>query len=165
MTRAFIGLGSNLGDRETHLERALEEIDRIPATELTQVSSFYDSDPLGDPGQPAYLNAVAVVETGLAADRLLWNLQLIERRLGRPAVRRQAPRTIDLDLLFFGQEVIRAAGLEVPHPRYAERPFVLVPMTEIAPTWTDPRTGLRMDQLLRERKGPATVRWAGRYRR
>ncbi len=163
MTKAFVGLGSNLGDREANLRRAVEGIEGFPETELIQVSSFYDTDPVGDPGHPNYLNAVVLISTGLASDRLLWNLQRVEGRLGRSRSRRAGPRVIDLDLLFYGQTVLSTPGLEVPHPGCAERLFVLIPMVELDPEWTDPRTGLRMDQLLRERKDHDSVRWAGRF--
>jgi 2-amino-4-hydroxy-6-hydroxymethyldihydropteridine diphosphokinase len=164
MIKAFVGLGSNLGDRERFLREAIEAMEGIPETEVERVSSFYDSDPQGDPAQPAYLNAVTVLETELPADRLLWNLQLIESRLGRPRARRSAPRTIDLDLLFYGDEVIERPGLTVPHPRYAERPFVLVPLVELEPGLVDPRTEIRVDRLLRDRRHVASVRWVGRFR-
>jgi 2-amino-4-hydroxy-6-hydroxymethyldihydropteridine diphosphokinase len=164
MTKAFIGLGSNLGDRERFLREAVEAMEGIPETEVERVSSFYDSDPQGDPAQPAYLNAVAGLQTGLSPDRLLWNLQLIEFRLGRPRARRNGPRTIDLDLLFYGDEVIDRTGLTVPHPRYPERPFVLVPLVELEPGLVDPRTGMRVDRLLRDRRNVASVRWVGRFR-
>ena len=95
------------------------------------------------------LRSEAELATELAPERLLWNLQLIETRLGRPRTARRGPRTIDLDLLFYHHEVRRTPALELPHPRYAERAFVLVPLVELAPAWTDPRTGLRMDELLR----------------
>jgi 2-amino-4-hydroxy-6-hydroxymethyldihydropteridine diphosphokinase len=135
----------------------------IPRTRVVRLSSLYDTDPEGDLSEPVYLNAVACLDTELEADRLLWNLQLIESRLGREKGRRRGPRTIDLDLLFYDGLVIRGEGIEVPHPRMAERAFVLVPMAEIDPGWLDPRTGLRMDELLRERPHLERVRWAGRF--
>jgi len=163
MTKAFIGLGSNLGDREGFLNRALRELDTLPRSELVQVSSLYDTDPVGHPAQPHYLNLVVLLNTDLPADQLLWNLQRIEGRMGRPRTGRLEPRVIDLDLLFHGDSVIDTPDLQVPHPRYAERPFVLVPLAELEPGWTDPRTGIRMDHLLR-RRPEDTVRWAGRIK-
>lgn len=163
MTRAFIGLGSNLGDRREFLRQALLEIDTLPGTELVQVSSFYDTAPVGEPG-PNYLNAVATVSTELDPEQLLWNLQLVEGRMGRPRAGRGGPRVIDLDLLFHGTATFRRPGLQLPHPRFRERLFVLVPMAELCPEWTDPVTGLRMDQLLRRRKPEDSVRWAGRIK-
>lgn len=161
MTKVFVGLGSNLGDRVGHLRRALEAMASIPETKLVRVSSYYDSEPVGDPGEPRYLNAVAELSTSLSAQRLLWNLQLVESRLGRPRTRRAGPRTIDLDILFFGGETIREPGLEVPHPRLLERDFVLVPLGELDPMWVDPRTGLRICDLLRSRRAASPVRWRG----
>ena len=163
MTKVFVGLGSNLGDREASLRAAIEGIEGFPETELVQLSSFYDTEPVGGPGHPNYLNAVAMISTKVSPEQVLWNLQRVEGLLGRSRTRRAGPRPIDLDLLFYGQQVISSPGLEVPHPRSAERLFVLVPMVELDPEWTDPRTGLRMDQLLREREDQHAVRWAGRF--
>jgi 2-amino-4-hydroxy-6-hydroxymethyldihydropteridine diphosphokinase len=164
MTRAYVGLGSNRGEREEHLRRALNAIRDFPRTELVRVSSFYDTEPLGEPGHPEYLNAVAQLETDLAPRELWWNLRLVERRAGRPAVRRSGSRTLDLDLLYYGDLVIEDSELTVPHPRAADRLFVLVPMAELDPDWVDPRLQVRIGQLLRRRKGQSQVRWAGRYR-
>jgi len=161
MTKVFVGLGSNLGDRVGHLRRALEAMASIPETIVARVSSTYDSEPIGDPGEPRYLNAVAELATALTARRLLWNLQLIESRLGRPRTRRSGPRTIDLDILFFGGETICEPELEVPHPRLLERDFVLVPLGELDPMWVDPRTGQRICDLLRRRRAVSPVRWRG----
>ena len=119
MTRVFVGLGSNLGDRRAYLERAVAALRGLPGTTVRAVSSVYDTDPVGDPTDPDYLNAVAELETELSPERLLWNLQLIESRLGRPRHGRYGPRTIDLDLLFYDRLVLDRPGLEVPHPRYA----------------------------------------------
>jgi 2-amino-4-hydroxy-6-hydroxymethyldihydropteridine diphosphokinase len=164
MIRAFVGLGSNRGDREAFLRRAVEELRRMPETRVVRCSSTYDTDPVGDAAAPSYLNAVVELATALPAERLLWHLRLIEARLGRPSRGRKGPRTIDLDLLFYGSSVVEAPGLWLPHPRYTERAFVLVPMVELEPGWTDPRTGLRMDEILRSRRGQDGVRWAGRFR-
>ena len=164
MIRAFVGLGSNRGDREAFLRRAVQELDRVPETRVVRCSSTYDTDPVGDAALPSYLNAVVELATGLSAPRLLWHLRLIESRLGRPARGRSGERTIDLDLLFHGSAIVDEPGLLLPHPRYAERAFVLVPMVELEPGWTDPRTGLRMDELLNSRRGQDGVRWAGRFR-
>ena len=161
MTKAFVGLGSNLGDRVAHLRRALEGMSAIPKTEVVRVSSTYDSEPAGAPGEPRYLNAVAELSTTLSARGLLWNLQLIEGRMGRPRAGRSGPRTIDLDLLFFGEETIHEPGLEVPHPRLLERDFVLVPLGELDPWWVDPRTGMRICDLLRDRRTAPPLRWRG----
>lgn len=164
MTRAFVGLGSNRGDRREHLERSVRELSRLPRTRLVRLSSLYDSEAVGDPEEPRYLNAVAMIETGLGPRELLEGLRGVEEREGRPASRRSGPRTLDLDLLFYGDRVLEEQGLQVPHPRSPERLFVLVPMTELDPAWTDPRTGLRMDALLNQKRDHRSVRWAGRFR-
>ena len=161
MTKSYVGLGSNLGDRIAQLRRALEAMAALAETDLVRVSSYYDSEPVGDPGEPHYLNAVAELSTTLSAHRLLWNLQLIETRLGRPRSGRAGPRVIDLDLLYYGGEVIREPGLEVPHPRLLERDFVLVPLAELDPMWVDPRLGLRICDLLRNRRAAPTLRRRG----
>ena len=114
--KTYIGLGSNLGDREAQIRLALDDLARLPASQLVRASSLYDSEPVGDVEQPNFLNAVAELETELSARQLLWNLLLIERRLGRTRTRRWGPRTIDLDLLLYGQLVVDEQDLQVPHP-------------------------------------------------
>ena len=132
MTVAYIGLGSNLGDREGNLRTALARL-----TELGEVraSSFRETDPVGLTDQPRFLNAAAELSTDLPARDLLDALLTIERDLGRDRAReeRWGPRTLDLDLLLYGDEVIDEPGLRVPHPRLAERRFVLEPLHELAP--------------------------------
>lgn len=139
--RAFVGLGSNLGEREAMIRTALEEMSRLPGTTLERASSLYDTEPVGDTDQPNFLNAVAQLETELPARQLLWNLLLIERRLGRVRTRRWGPRSIDLDLLLYGGEVLDEPGLQVPHPELLRRSFVLVPLVELDPLVVHPVTG------------------------
>jgi 2-amino-4-hydroxy-6-hydroxymethyldihydropteridine diphosphokinase len=105
------------------------------------VSSLYDTEPLGETDQPNFLNAVARLHTDLSARQLLWNLQLIERRLGRVRGKRWGPRTIDLDLLLYGDVVMEEPGLRVPHPELMRRAFVLVPLLELEPGLVHPETG------------------------
>jgi 2-amino-4-hydroxy-6-hydroxymethyldihydropteridine diphosphokinase len=134
VTRAFVGLGSNLGDRETMLRRALELLAREPGVEVRRVSTFRETEPVGYVDQPRFLNGAAELETELPATELLARLLAVERRLGR--VRggpRFGPRTIDLDLLVYGDETIEAPGLRVPHPRLHERRFALEPLAELDP--------------------------------
>ena len=139
--KTYIGLGSNLGEREAQIRLALDDLARLPASRLVRASSLYDSEPVGDVEQPNFLNAVAELETELSARQLLWNLQLIERRLGRTRTRRWGPRTIDLDLLLYGQLVVDEPDLQVPHVELTRRSFVLVPMVELDPQLVHPVTG------------------------
>lgn len=148
--KAYVGLGSNLGEREATIRSALDQLSRLPETQLVQVSSLYDTAPVGELDQPNFLNAVVVLETGLDARSLFWNMLLIERRLGRvrQPSRRFGPRTIDLDLLMFGDEVIDLPDLQVPHPEMPRRAFVLVPLVEVDPHAVHPGLGLTMSELL-----------------
>jgi 2-amino-4-hydroxy-6-hydroxymethyldihydropteridine diphosphokinase len=163
MTKAFIGMGSNQGNRRASIVQAARDLMALPRTRVTRFSSLYDSEPVGDPGLPRFLNAVAQIETALDPDELLRRLHGVEARMGRSARDRSGARDIDLDLLFYGDRVIDSPSLQVPHPRGQERLFVLIPMAEIAPDWKDPRTGLRMDALLRERKDQAQVGWSSSF--
>lgn len=129
---AYVGLGANLGERETALRSALAAIGRLPGTRVTRVSPLYGSAPV-DAGGPDYLNAVAELTTTLAPQALLEALQTIERGAGRERPYRNAPRTLDLDILWFGGQVIDSPALTVPHPRMAERAFVLRPLADLAP--------------------------------
>ena len=139
--KTYIGLGANLGEREAQIRLALDDLARLPASRLVRASSLYDSEPVGDQDQPNFLNAVAELETELTARQLLWNLLLIERRLGRTRTRRWGPRTIDLDLLLFGPLVVDEPDLQVPHPELTRRSFVLVPLVELDPLLVHPVTG------------------------
>lgn len=129
---AFVGLGANLGDPLRALEEALGALDRLPGTRLVRVSRVYRSAPV-DAGGPDYFNAVAQLETRLPAPELLAHLQAIELAAGRERPYRNAPRTLDLDLLLYGDAHIASAALTVPHPRLHERAFVLLPLRELAP--------------------------------
>ncbi|HEY6962918.1 MAG TPA: 2-amino-4-hydroxy-6-hydroxymethyldihydropteridine diphosphokinase [Gaiellaceae bacterium] len=145
MTRtrlAYVGLGSNLGDREGTIRRAAELIG------ARRVSPVIETEPWGYESQPRFLNAVAEVETALAARQFLDHLLDVERRLGRERVGpRWGPRTIDLDLLLFGDETISEPGLEVPHPRLHERLFVLEPLANLAPERKIPGNGTVAEAL------------------
>ncbi|HWA39770.1 MAG TPA: 2-amino-4-hydroxy-6-hydroxymethyldihydropteridine diphosphokinase [Burkholderiales bacterium] len=133
MTVAYVGLGSNLEDPARQVQTALQELDRLPDTRLVRQSSLYRTKPVGYADQPDFINAVAQIETGLAAERLLDELQAIEARHGRERSFPNAPRTLDLDLLLYGNLVLRTGRLTLPHPRMKERAFVLDPLREIAP--------------------------------
>ncbi|WP_411881619.1 2-amino-4-hydroxy-6-hydroxymethyldihydropteridine diphosphokinase [Polaromonas sp. YR568] len=140
MVRAYVALGANLGDAAAALRQAVKALDSLPLTQVLQSSSFYKTAPLDtDSGEesPApgedYFNAVAELDTALSAPSLLEHLQQIEHHAGRERPYRNAPRTLDLDLLLYGSARIGSARLTVPHPRMAQRAFVLVPLAEIAP--------------------------------
>jgi 2-amino-4-hydroxy-6-hydroxymethyldihydropteridine diphosphokinase len=135
VTRAYVGLGSNLGDRESALRGAVEALEASPGVEVIAVSTFRDTAPVGFVDQPRFLNGVAVLETELPARRLLDLLLEVEARFGRDraASPPQGPRTLDLDLLLYGGARIEEEGLRIPHPRLHERAFVLEPLAEVAP--------------------------------
>ena len=141
MTVAYVGIGSNLEEPETQVRKAFDELDRMPHTRLVKKSSLYRSAPLGHGAQPDFVNAVAQLETGLPAERLLAELQEIEARHGRRRSFANAPRTLDLDVLLYGERSLELPGLKVPHPRMHERAFVLKPLTEISPTLAIPGLG------------------------
>ncbi len=146
MTRAYVGLGANLGDREAMLRSAVEQLRAEPGVRVTAVSTFLDTAPVGIVDQPRFLNAAAAVETDLGARELLDGLLGIERRLGRNrAGPRFGPRTIDLDLLLYGDEQIDEPGLQVPHPRLHERLFALEPLAELDPDLVVPGRGRLAD--------------------
>lgn len=150
---ACIALGSNLGDRRGHIERAIGEIGSIEGVELRGVSSIIETDPVGPPGQPRYLNAAASVVTTLTPRALLGALLAIERSHGRERRERWGPRTLDLDIILYGDAVIDEPDLKIPHPGMKERGFVLVPLAEIEPGLVDPVTGRRVSELLGELDG------------
>ena len=145
--KAFIGLGANLGDPGEQLRGALAALDAIPGTRLTRASSLWRTAPVGHTAQPDFVNAVAEVETTRAPRALLDALLAIEERFGRERSFANAPRTLDLDLLLYGDRVLSEHGLEVPHPRMHERAFVLAPLVEVAPDVEIPGKG-RADALL-----------------
>ena len=146
-TRVAIALGSNLGDRHAHLAHAVSRLSAI-LTGLRH-SSWYDTAPVGvSPDQPRYLNGVVTGETTLSARAVLDRLLEVEGERGRTRPAAMAPRTLDLDLILYGDAVIREPGLQVPHPRFRERLFVLEPLAEIAPDWIDPETGEPVSALL-----------------
>jgi 2-amino-4-hydroxy-6-hydroxymethyldihydropteridine diphosphokinase len=150
MTRAYVGLGANLGDRERNLRRAVELLGAEPGIEVVAVSSFRETDPVGYLDQPRFLNGACAVETDLPPRELLEHLLAVERALGRERGTgpRWGPRTIDLDLLLYGREEVDEPGLTVPHPRLTERSFALEPLLELDPNLHLP-DGRGLRELLR----------------
>ncbi len=144
---AYIGLGANLHDPIAQVEYAISELDCLPATRLVARSSLYATTPVGYVDQPDFVNAVAQIETLLAPRVLLAALLDIEQRHGRERSFRNAPRTLDLDLLLYGNAHFDEDHLTLPHPRMTERAFVLLPLTEIAPKIGIPGHGLAADWL------------------
>ena len=148
MNTLYLSLGSNLGDRKSHLDRALERL-RQAGVEVKRASSIYETEPVGLRAQPWFLNLVVEGETELFPLQLLRRLQSIEIAMGRRrSAARGGPRTIDIDILFYGNFVIESEALIVPHPRLAERRFVLEPLMEIAPDLRHPVRHLTVKQLL-----------------
>jgi len=147
VTRAYVGLGANLGNREETLQRAVSLLTAAEGVEVLAVSEFSETDPVGVVDQPRFLNGAVTVETTLSARGLLDALLAIEQSLGRERVERWGPRTIDLDLLLYGDEIVDEPGLRVPHPRLHERRFALEPLAELDPELVIPGRG-RVSELL-----------------
>lgn len=157
-TEAYIALGSNLGDRELNLLRAVAEVGRLPGSKVTALSSFYETSPVGDVKQDAFYNAVLRLSTSLDARTLLTHLLRIEKETFlRTRAVYQGPRRMDLDLLLFGSTVISEEDLVVPHPRLTERRFVLQPLCEIAPELVPPSAAKTVSELLVSLKSDETV--------
>jgi 2-amino-4-hydroxy-6-hydroxymethyldihydropteridine diphosphokinase len=161
--RAFIGLGTNLGDRAANYREALQRIGQLPQTRVVRHSSIYETEPMGDI-EGVFLNGAVEVETELAREELMRRLLSIERTMGRkrrrgrrPLRRTYQPRIIDLDLLFFDNEIVDTPALTLPHPRLHERRFVLAPMAELAPSLVHPKLNISISALLAGLKSPQRV--------
>lgn len=137
---AYIGIGANLGDARAMVEYAIEKLHNLPQTQLRQASSLFITAPIDSSGDD-YINAVAAIETNLDAQVLLEHLQALELACGRERPYRNAPRTLDLDLLLYGQQTINTEHLTVPHPRMTERAFVLIPLLQLDPVIDIPGIG------------------------
>ncbi|HMX38842.1 MAG TPA: 2-amino-4-hydroxy-6-hydroxymethyldihydropteridine diphosphokinase [Saprospiraceae bacterium] len=145
----FLSLGSNLDDRRANLRRAAALINK-EIGKIAKSSSLYETEPWGNTDQPAFLNQVVMANTTLDPRGLLEAITRIEREMGRQRKEKWGPRTIDVDILFYGKRVIRDKGLEIPHPELPQRGFVLVPMMEIAPDFEHPTLKKPMDELYME---------------
>jgi 2-amino-4-hydroxy-6-hydroxymethyldihydropteridine diphosphokinase len=156
VTRTFVGLGSNLGDREGTLRAAVGRLRNLPETRVIAVSTLRNTEPVGNVDQPRFLNGAVELETGLSARALLGALLELERAFGRDraSVAAQGPRTLDLDLLLYGQEEIDEPGLEIPHPRLHERRFVLEPLADLDPALEVPGKGSVQTLLARLDSAP-----------
>lgn len=138
MTRAYVGMGSNLGDRVRNLAAALAALEASQGVSVAAVSRLYESEPWGVADQPAFANAVAALDTSLTAHELLAECKRIEAELGRVEGVRYGPRAIDIDILLFGDSALETPDLTIPHPRLLEREFVVTPLLEVAPGATLP---------------------------
>jgi len=163
MTKAFVGIGSNLGEREFLIRKAVEALRDLPHTAVIRVSSLYDTDPVGEVDQPPFLNAVAWLETELDPRAILWHLLLIEKRMGRVRSQRWGPRSIDLDLLFCGDWIVEEPDLQVPHPEAHRRAFVLHPLQEVDPDFVHPMTGESIRKMIRKLDPGPSIRKGGRF--
>ena len=147
MSTVYLGLGSNLGDRRAYLREALRALAALPGTTVQAVSALYESAPWGVTDQPPFLNAVAAITTPLAPSDLLRAVKRIERAAGRRAGPRWGPRPLDIDLLLYDDQRVNTPDLIIPHPRLAERRFVLAPLQDLRPDWHD-ATGRPLAALL-----------------
>ncbi len=149
--RVYLGLGANLGDREAATRRALLALEGLVVLDGT--SSLYETEPWGYKDQPSFLNSVCTGTTELGARALLNGVKAIEKELGREATFRNGPRRIDIDILFYGDQIVDEEGLLIPHPGMLDRTFVLVPLLELAPDLVHPLSGKKTRELLRELVG------------
>ncbi len=147
--RAFIGIGSNLGDRKANYFEAIDRIQKLAGTRIVKQSSLYESEPLGD-AKTWFVNAAIEIETECSAEELLKRLKSIETTMGRKRVRgkRWGSRIIDLDILFFNGEIINKRNLKIPHPELQNRRFVLAPLSELAPQMIHPKLSVSVSELL-----------------
>jgi 2-amino-4-hydroxy-6-hydroxymethyldihydropteridine diphosphokinase len=157
MTRAFIGLGSNVGDRLQFLQRAVKRLVETISVQVIDVSSVYETAPVGPAAQAWFLNAVVAVDTSLSPSTLLDQTQAIERALGREITYRWGPRTIDLDILLYGNTQVRTATLVIPHAELCQRAFVMIPLLELDPNIVLP-DGIAVSACLHTLMPPQQVR-------
>lgn len=158
MNTAYIGLGSNLGDRFDNLCRAVRAVSSITAVIVDAVSAVYETAPVGGPPQGPYLNAAAALRTDIEPETLLSECLAIEQHMGRERRERWGPRIIDIDMLLFGDRIIADANLTIPHPRLTERGFVLYPLAEIAAEMIHPVCGITISELRDRVNGDGIIR-------
>ena len=155
---AYIGIGSNLGEPQVNCQTAIGGLMAVPETVVTQMSSLYETEPLGVKGQNWFINAVIEINTDLSPDELLAALFNIEKEMRRVRLERWGPRIIDLDLLFYENLILKKPGLEVPHPEIRNRSFVLIPLAEIRPDLIHPVFNQTIDHLVRSIPEKTTTR-------
>jgi 2-amino-4-hydroxy-6-hydroxymethyldihydropteridine diphosphokinase len=156
MASVYLGLGSNLGDRAANIKKALQLLES--QVDLTAVSPFYETEPVGIKDQPWFLNAVCAGQTALTPQALLEFVKGIENEMGRTPTVRFGPRVMDIDILFYEDLVLETPTLQIPHPRLTQRAFVLVPLAQIAPHLVHPRSGLTIQEILAQTEGLEEVR-------
>ncbi len=158
MVRVFIGLGSNVGDRAGFLQKALVEIANSEKIILKKYSSVYETEPVGKKEQAQFLNMTAELESKLSSRDLLKKLKEVEQSIGRTKSERWGPREIDIDILYYGDEILNEKNLQLPHPEIARRRFVLVPMNEIAGEFIDPMQRVSIKDMLKRCTDTSAVR-------
>ncbi len=147
---AYIGIGSNLGDKRGNIRRAVEALGADPGNRRVRCSPLYSTEPVGKKDQDWFVNGVVSLETSLGPRELLELLISIEKKMGRVRREKWGPRTIDLDILFYEDQILKEPNLQVPHPRLHERKFVLLPLRDLAPDWIHPELGKTVSRLLSE---------------
>lgn len=148
MVKAYLGLGSNIGEREIQLQEAIKILDSFKGVEVTQISDIYETEPVGYTEQPLFLNLCVEIETNLNPQDLLARCLDVEQQLHRVRVIRWGPRTLDVDILLYDDLIIEEENLSIPHPRMTERAFVLTPLNDIAPNRVEPRLHQTIQNLV-----------------
>jgi 2-amino-4-hydroxy-6-hydroxymethyldihydropteridine diphosphokinase len=158
LARAFLGLGSNIGDRVEHLKKAIRLLRVLPMSSMEKISSIYETSPWGNPDQDAFLNQAIEIKTDMTPEELLEACQAIEYRLGRARAEKWGARTVDIDILLYDSILMDKTDLRIPHPQLTARRFVLVPLCEIAPDLTIPIANRTVSQMLQVCEDAGSVR-------